>query len=402
MPIPESPNIYLDHAATTPVDPAVKAAMLPFLEEEYGNPSSLHRRGKKARDAVSAARQVIAEGIGAKPDEIVFTGSGTEADNLAVLGVARALKDRGRHIITTAIEHSAVLNPCRHLENNGWTVTYLPVDADGRVRMDDVAAALRPDTVLVSVMHGNNEIGSLQPVAEIGRLLSKRKIPFHTDAVQTLGKLPLDVNALSMDYLTMSAHKIYGPKGVGALYIRASAPQPVPLVFGGGQEHGLRSGTENVAGIVGFAQALRLALAAMPEETPRLKQLQEYFIDRVMAEIPAAVLNGPRNIDDRVPGNVHFSFSPPESNAIIEGETIVLHLDLKKIAVSSGSACHSEAIEPSRIVLATGKPEAIARSTVRFSFGKFTTEESLDRTVDVLSDVIKRLGSASDRQKAAL
>ena len=380
------PRIYLDHAATTPVDERVKAAMLPFLEAEFGNPSSLHHWGRQARKALEAARQSVAQSLHAQPSEIVFTSGATEADNLAVIGVAQALKDKGRHIITTGIEHAAVDSACKLLEMQGWEVTRLPVDAEGFVSLEALESAIRPDTVLASIIHGNNEIGTIQPIEQLGAMLRERNVLFHVDAVQTVGKLPLDLSTLPVDYLSLSAHKIYGPKGVGALYIRKGAPLPLPLILGGGQEGDLRSGTENLAGIVGLAKALELAVELIPEETTRLRTLQAQFIEDVLHAAPTAVLNGPADMNLRVPGNVHFSFPP------VEGEALVLRLDLKGIAVSSGSACHSAVIEPSRIVKALGKSDDVARATVRFSFGHSTTVEDLKRVAAVLPDILQKLG----------
>jgi cysteine desulfurase len=381
---PSGNRIYLDHAATTPVDPRVLEAMRPFLEGAFGNPSSLHWWGREAKKALDGARATVARCLSAKPEEIIFTSGATEADNLVISGVAQALESRGKHLITTSIEHAAVANACEALQARGWEVTWLPVDVEGFVGVDAVQAALRPDTVLVSMIHGNNEIGTVQPMEAIGEMLGERGVLFHIDAVQTVGKLPIALDTLPVDYLTLSAHKIYGPKGVGALYVRSGAPVPAPMVVGGGQEGNLRSGTENLPGVIGLAQALELAMAIMPEETPRLRVLQEAFIADVLTNIPDAELNGPRDVSRRVPGNVHFSFPPGE------GEALVLHLDLKGIAASSGSACHSAVIEPSRIVKALGKSDEIARATVRFSLGRSTTHEDLSRVMTILPEVVAR------------
>jgi cysteine desulfurase len=380
-----SPPIYLDHAATTPLDAAVLEAMLPYLQSQFGNPSSLHRWGREANKALSLARQMIAQCLGAaNADSFNFTGSATEADNLAILGLADALKDKGRHIVTTAIEHAAIENACQHLEQRGWDITRLPVDEEGFVSLDTLGNALRSDTVLVSIIHGNNEIGTLQPIESFGALLKERLIAFHVDAVQTVGKLPFDLKNLPVDYLSLSGHKLYGPKGIGALYIRPGATLPTAQIWGGGQENNLRSSTENLAAIVGLAKALEIATEQLSTETPRLRAMQERFIRNVQAHIPAAILNGPENVRQRVPGNVHFSFPPAE------GEAIVRHLDLQGVAVASGSACHSAVVEPSRIVLALGKSEIIARSTVRFSFGRNTTQNELSQVIPILSKVMNR------------
>ncbi len=387
MPISPPPmkRIYLDHAATTPVDPAVRAAMLPFLEGAFGNPSSLHFWGREARKALENARQSVANCLGAQPGEIYFTSGATEANNLVITGLAEALRGKGCHLITTAIEHPAIAMPCERLARQGWDITWLPVDGEGFVSPAAVEAALRPDTVLVSIIHGNNEIGTIQPIEAIGERLRKRGIPFHSDAVQTVGKLPLDLGRLPVDYLSVSGHKLYGPKGVGALYIRQGAPMPTPLVVGGGQEGDLRSGTENLAGIVGLARALEIATEQLASEPARLRALQQTLIQAVESRIPAAILNGPRDVNRRVPGNVHFSFPPGE------GEALVLHLDLKGFAVSSGSACHSTTIEPSRIVRALGKNDAIARATVRFSLGRDTTDQDIEALIAVLPDIVQRV-----------
>lgn len=382
------PRIYLDHAATTPVDPAVVDAMRPYWEQAFGNPSSLHAWGREASKALRQARKDIAACFNTTPDSLIFTSGATEANNLVIQGLAATLKNKGRHIITTGIEHSAVHEPCERLEAEGWEVTRLPVDEEGFVSLDTLKQAVRPDTVLVSIIHGNNEIGTIQPIETMGAFLREKGILFHTDAVQTAGKLPLDLSMLPVDYLTLSAHKLYGPKGVGALYNREGAPLPKSLVVGGGQERALRSGTENLPSIVGFAEALSLAVERMPEETRRLRELQEYLIQGILREIPTAILNGPRDVNRRVPGNVHFSFPPAE------GEALVLRLDLKGIAVSSGSACHSAVIEPSRVVKALGKSDEVARATVRFSVGRHTTQAELERVLEVLPDVVRRFQKA--------
>lgn len=384
-------RIYLDYAATTPVEPRVLEAMRPFLEDSWGNPSSLHVWGRQARKALDAARATVARCLNAMPEEIIFTSGATEADNMAIFGLAKVLEAKGKHIITSVIEHPAILNPCQVLEKQGWQVTYLPVDGEGFISLDDLKAALRPETVLVSLIHGNNEIGTIQDLQAIGSLLRERGILFHTDAVQTVGKIPVDLAALPVDYLSLSAHKIYGPKGVGALYVRPGCPKPAPLLIGGGQEDDFRSGTENLPGIAGLAMALQVATDMLPDESLRLRALQEKFIQAVQAAIPDAVLNGPRDVEKRVPGNVHFSFPPGE------GEAMVLRLDLKGIAVSSGSACHSAVIEPSRIVKALGKSDEIGRATLRFSLGRHTTQADLDRVLAVLPEIAGR----ASRQAAA-
>lgn len=377
-------RVYLDYAATTPVDPRVLEAMRPFLEQAYGNPSSLHHWGKQARKGLEEARGVVAACLEAEPEEIVFTSGATEANNLVIAGIAEALRERGRHLITTQIEHVAVAEAFERLERQGWEVTWLPVDGEGFVSVEALENAIRPDTILASIIYGNNEIGTLQPIEILGKLLRERGVLFHTDAVQTAGKLPLSMKTLPVDYLTLSAHKIYGPKGVGALYLRKGAPRPQALLVGGGQENALRAGTENLSGIAGLAQALKLATESMSEGSVRLRELQGFLIEGIEAAVPSAVLNGPREVMRRVPGNVHFSFPPAE------GESLVLHLDLKGIAVSSGSACHSRVIEPSRIVKALGKSDAVARATVRFSIGRHTTRADLERVIEILPGILQR------------
>jgi cysteine desulfurase len=380
-------RLYLDHAATTPIDPAVAEAMAPFVSsgEQFGNPSSLHRWGKLARKAMGQARETLAECLNTTPEEWVFTSGGTEANNLAILGLAHTLAPKGKHIIVSAIEHSAVTNPAKYLQAMGWEVTFLPVTADGVVELDTLQAACRPDTVLVSVMHGNNEVGSIQPIQAMGQLLQARGIAFHTDAVQTAGKLPINLADLAVDYLSISSHKLYGPKGGGALFVRASAPKPSPLLFGGGQEEKLRSGTENVATCVGLAEALRLCQDKLATETPRLRALQAQWLEQLPKAIPTAVLNGPALAEHRVPGNLNFSFPP------IEGEALVLNLDLKGIGVSSGSACHTGKIEPSHVVMALGRSVPEGRSTIRFSLGRASTQAHLTRVLDVLPAIVDRL-----------
>lgn len=382
-----APLRYFDHAATTPLHPQVREAMLPYLgDEAYGNPSSLHRLGAQARSAVEQARQKMAALLHCQPQEITLTSGGTEANNLAIFGIARHFQNRPqKHLITTPIEHPCILNPCRLLEELGWEITYLPVDAQGRVSPRDVAQAIQPHTVLASIMHGNNEIGTLQPLAEIGPLLAAHEVFFHTDAVQTVGKMPLSFETLPIDALTLSAHKLYGPKGVGALLVKNDSLHPLPLLLGGGQESGQRSGTENVAGIVGMAEALAWSLSQLPDEQTRLHALQEQLIQGITEGIPSALLNGPRNVKERVPGNVNFSFPP------LQGESLILKLDLKGFAASSGSACHSAMIEPSHVVLATGQPIPVAQSTVRFSMGHATQPEDVEALLSVLPGIVERL-----------
>lgn len=390
--------IYLDHAATTPLAPEVFEAMRPYLTTLWGNPSSLHQLGRAARSAVTSARDQIAHLLGAQASEIYFTGSGTESDNLVILGIAHNMAPKGRHIITTRIEHPAVEAPCTHLEQQGWEITRLDVDPEGFVSPQDLEAAIRPETILVSILHGNNEMGTLQPVVDLGSTCRQKGVLFHTDAVQTVGKLPLDLASLPVDYLSFSGHKLYGPKGIGGLYVSSAAPLPEPLLYGGGQEQGLRSGTENVAAIVGLAKALEQCVLNMATETPRLHELQTFFIETMEKTFEGtghrAILNGPRDVCKRVPGNVHFSFTC-NNGAVPEGEALVLQLDLKGICVSSGSACHSAVIEPSKIIQALGKSRAEATSTVRFSMGRDTTREDLEKVAGVMPGILNRLAKTA-------
>jgi cysteine desulfurase len=380
--------IYLDHAATTPVDKQVVAAMLPYFSERFGNPSSIHRLGRAALEALDEARETVAAALGASRKEIVFTGGGSEADNLAIKGVALAQREAGKgaHVITSATEHHAVLHAVEQLEAFGFEPTLLPVDRDGLVAPDDLRAAIRPDTVLVSIMHANNEIGTIQPLAELGAICRGYGVPFHTDAVQAAGSLALDVNELNVDLLSLAAHKFYGPKGVGALYVRRGTPL-LPQIQGGGQERRRRAGTENVAQIVGMAAALRLAEERRPEYVARCTALRERLLDGIRARIPDAHLNG--HPSRRLPNNVNVAFDG------VEGESVLLLLDQHGIAASSGSACTSGALEASHVLLALGLEHDRAIGTVRFTLGQSTTEEEIDNVLDVLPALIEQLRSVS-------
>lgn len=380
-------RIYFDHAATTGVDPKVLEAMLPYFSQNFGNPSSIHSFGRETRKVIEEARQIVATEIGAAaPNEIYFTGSGSESDNMALRGVAEAYRDKGRHIITSAIEHHAVLDTCHYLEKNGYKVTYLPVDADGLVHPDALVEALTPETILVSIMHANNEIGTIQPIAEIGKILRERKILFHTDAVQTMGTIPVNVQDLQVDLLSMAAHKFYGPKGTGALYIRRGV-KVNPLIYGGAQERNRRAGTENIAGIVGLAKALQLANSHLEENRARITELRDYLIDRVLSEMDYVRLNGHRTL--RLPGNANFSFD------FIEGESLLLNLDLKGIAASSGSACTSGSLEPSHVLLGLGLCHETAHGSLRISLGKGNTREEVDYLMSVLPEIVGKLRAMS-------
>jgi cysteine desulfurase len=374
--------IYLDHAATTPCRPEVAQAMRPYFTELFGNPSSVHGIGQEARKALDESRDTVARLIGARSEEIVFTGSGTEADNIALIGTFLQQKGQKKHLVTAATEHHAVLHTAQWLREWGADVTVLPVDSEGRVSPEEIRRALRPDTFLVSIMAANNEIGTLAPVSEIGAVCREAGVLFHTDAVQWAGALPLDVGAFNADFLVLTAHKFYGPKGVGVFYTRRGT-RFKPVLHGGGQERGRRPGTENVAGAVGLAKALELAITEQPEGGPRITALRERLIESVLARIPNAYLNGARH--DRLPNNVNFSFPGAES------DLLVLNLDLEGIACSSGSACTAGAIEPSHVVQALGLPHERLISAVRLSLGRSTTKADVDTAVDTLERVVTRI-----------
>lgn len=374
--------IYLDNAATTPVAPEVLAAMIPCLEGACGNPSSHYSVGYEAKERLDAARAAVARVLNAEPGEIFFTGCGTEADNWAIKGTAYKLAKKGKkHLITSAFEHHAVLHSMMALEREGFEVTYLPVTKDGFVRPEDVAAAIRPDTALVSVMMANNEIGTLQPIREIAAVCAQKGVWCHTDAVQAVGAVPVDVKELGVQMLSLSAHKFNGPKGVGALYIHKGI-LPYSFMDGGGQETRRRAGTENVAGIVGLATALELAAAHLDERAARERQLRDYVIGRVLQNIPGTTLNG--DAGRRLPGNANISF------AGLEGETILLDLDMHGICASTGSACNSDSLDPSHVLLSIGLPHEAAHGTMRFSFGPQNTMAEAERLCEVLEEIIPR------------
>jgi cysteine desulfurase len=378
--------IYLDHAATTKLDPEVLAAMLPYLGDQFGNASSIYSLGREARKAVEEAREITAAFFGARPKEIVFTSGGSEADNLAIRGVAWAARNRGSHIITSQVEHSAVLNTCRALEKQDFEVTYLPPDRAGRITVDQVREALTDRTILISIMHANNEVGTLQPVAEIGALARERRIPFHTDAVQSVGQLPTRVHELNADLLSLSAHKIYGPKGVGALYVRTGV-RVVPVIAGGDQEFNRRAGTENVAGIVGLAKALERAYDEMPTVVPRLTRLRDRLIEGVLSAVPACQLTG--SPDRRLPNHASFLFRH------IEGEPLLHNLDMRGIAASSGSACASGSVEPSHVLLAMGFTVEEAHGALRLTLGRENTDADVDALLASLPPLVEELREMS-------
>ncbi len=379
-------QMYLDHAAATPLDPRSLEAMLPYLRGAYGNPSSFHTKGKEAADALLKTRETVAGILGARDDEIIFISGGTESDNLAILGAARASVSKGKHLVTTAFEHQAVMEAMHHLEKKeGFEVTYVGVGKDGVVNSKDVLDAVRDDTTLVSVMYANNEIGTIQPIDEIGRGLPDH-ILFHTDACQAAGALPMDVTKLHVDLMTLNGSKIYGPKGVGALYRRRGVKLQ-PLQFGGSQESGLRGGTEHVAGIVGLAKALEIAQQEMKTENVRQSKLRDELISRVLQTIPKTRLNG--HATKRLPNNVNISFMD------LEGEALLLYLDAAGIYASTGSACTSASLDPSHVILALGVPFEAAHGSMRFSLGRSTTKEDLDRLMEVLPPLVEKLRAIS-------
>lgn len=376
-------RIYLDHSATTPVDPEVAAIMMTYYTEKYGNPSSVHSFGREARQALEEARRQVAELIGATPQEITFTSGGTESDNLAIIGTAEAMSKKGKHLITSAIEHHAVLETCEFLAKNGYELTIIPVDEEGIVSVEDVRKAIRPDTILISVMHANNEVGSIQPIAEIGNLAKEHGITFHVDAVQSLGKIPINVQELNVDLLTVSSHKIYGPKGVGALYVRKGV-RLAPRAHGGSQEKKRRSGTENTPGIIGFGKACELIGKRMVKEHARQIILRDRLMNGIIERIKHVKVNGPIG-EKRLANNVNVSIR------FVEGESLLLSLDMLGIAASSGSACTSGSLDPSHCLLAMGLVHEIAHGSLRLSLGSQNTEEEIDYVLEQLPKIVERL-----------
>ncbi|KNY26252.1 cysteine desulfurase NifS [Pseudobacteroides cellulosolvens] len=378
--------IYMDHAATTYVKPQVVEAMLPFFTEKFGNASSIYTIGRESKKAIEESREKVSDAIGAQAREIFFTGSGTEADNWAIKGVAYANKSKGNHIITTNIEHHAVLHTCQYLENDGFEVTYLPVDENGLVTPQQVADAIKPNTILITIMFANNEIGTIQPIAEIGAIAKEKGIYFHTDAVQAIGNIAINVKDMNIDLMSMSAHKFYGPKGVGALYVRKGV-KLVSFIHGGAQERGRRASTENIPAIVGFGKAIELATANLDEYNKKIMALRDRTIDEITKKIPFVKLNGHR--EKRLPGNVNLSFQ------FIEGESLLLMLDMKGIAASSGSACTSGSLDPSHVLLAIGLPHEIAHGSLRLTFGDENTDEDVNKLLEVLPVIVERLREMS-------
>ncbi len=375
-------QVYLDYSATTPVKDEVLSAMLPYFTKQFGNPSSLYTIGLESKEAVENARGSVAALIGASPQEIYFTGCGSEADNWAVFGTADKLKEKGNHIITTKIEHHAMLHSCQFLEKHGFEVTYLDVEPDGTVKPETLEAAITDKTILISIMMVNNEVGTIEPIAELAAVAKKHGILFHTDAVQALANVEIDVKALGVDMMSLSAHKIYGPKGIGALYIRKGL-RISNYLHGGGQENGRRAGTENLAGIVGFGKAAELAKAQLSEHIAHCRSVRDYLVKRIIDEIPDTFVNG--SMEHRHPGNANITFK------FIEGESILLMLDYKGIAVSTGSACSSKSLEPSHVLTAMGVPVEMVHGTVRFTVGDFTTKEDIDYVVESLKEIVEKL-----------
>jgi cysteine desulfurase len=376
------PSIYLDHSATTPVGEEILQAMLPFLSDRFGNASSIHQYGQEARAAVEHAREQVARVINARESEIIFVSGGTEADNLAIQGSAAALKEKGNHIITSLIEHQAVIQTCEHLEKQGYEVTYLEPDQHSMTHPGQVAEAISPETILISIMHANNEIGTINPIGEIGRIARDKNIRFHTDAVQSFGKLPIDVNVMNVDLLSISAHKIYGPKGVGALYVRQGTVM-AKVIHGGEHERNKRGGTENVAGIVALGKAAEISLNLMASEAQRLMFLQGKFWQEIREIIPDASLNG--HPDERIPGHLSVSFPG------VDAESLLISFDLKGIAASSGSACASGSNAPSHVLAGLKLPLKKMKGTIRFSLGRTNTEDHIDYAAQVLQETVERL-----------
>ena len=378
--------IYLDHSATSPVDLEVFEAIKPYFTDSFGNASTLYSLGRDGRRAMESAREEVASIIGAETKEIIFTSGGTESDNIAIKGIAYKLKNKGNHIITSDIEHPAVDETCKYLEKNGFTVTYLPVYEDGIVKLSDLEEAITDKTILITIMHANNEIGTIQPIKEIGAVAKEKGIIFHTDAVQTVGKIPVDVNGLNVDLLSLSSHKLYGPKGVGALYVRKGV-RLEPIMHGGGHERGIRPGTENVPGVVGLGKACKIAKENLESDAQLLTRLRDRLIDTVLKQNEDSYLNGHRT--KRLPNNANFRFTG------IEGESLILHLDSKGIAASTGSACSSTKLEASHVLMAIGLKEVEAHGSLRISLGHENTEEDIDYTIIAIKEVVEKLRKMS-------
>ena len=379
-------EIYFDNAATTRIRPEVAKVMIEHLEEAYGNPSSIYKIARENKSIIEDNREKVAKAINAEKSEIYFTGGGSEANNWALKGIAESYKSKGKHIITTNVEHHAILHVCNYLETIGYEVTYLPVDEEGNINLEDLKSAIRPDTILISIMFANNEIGTINPIAEIGKIAKENGVLFHTDAVQAIGHTEVDVKSMNIDLLSMSAHKFYGPKGIGALYIKKGI-KITPLIHGGGQERGRRAGTENINGIIGMGTAIELAIAELKSEEERLTKLRDKLIDGILEKIPHCWLNGPRK--NRIAGNCNISFE------FIEGESVLLFLDMNNICASSGSACTSGSLDPSHVLLAIGLPHEKAHGSLRVSLGLFNTEEDVDYLLEKLPPIVARMREMS-------
>ena len=379
-------NIYFDNAATTKLDDEVLKEMLPYLKDNYGNPSSIYKLGREARKAIEDSREKIAKVLNCKANEIYFTAGGSESDNTAIKGIAKANKKRGNHIITSKIEHPAVLETCKQLEKEGFEITYISVDEKGIVDLEELKKSIKPTTILITIMFANNEIGTIQPIEEIGKIAKGNNIYFHTDSVQAVGSIKIDVQKLNIDSLSLSGHKFYGPKGVGALYVKTGVPFE-KFISGGHQERNKRAGTENVAGIVGIGKAIELAYENLDEYNKKIKELRDYYVKHVEEKIPYIKING--DMEKRLPGNSNISFR------FIEGEGLLLNLDLKGICASSGSACTSGSLDPSHVLLAIGLPHEIAHGSLRVSIGKYNTKEEIDYLIENLMEIVTRLREMS-------
>ncbi len=379
-------TVYLDNSATTKTDEEVLKAMLPYFSESYGNPSSIYKIGRENRKAVEEAREKVAKILNCEPNEIYFTAGGSESDNTAIRGIAYKYKSKGNHIITSKIEHPAVLETCKQLENEGFEVTYINVDENGIIKLEELEKAIKPSTTLITIMFANNEIGTIEPVKEIGEIAKKHSIVFHTDAVQAVGSVRIDVKELNIDSLSLSGHKFYGPKGVGALYVRKGI-QFQKFINGGHQERNKRAGTENVPGIVGLGKAIEKAYQNLEEHNKKIQELRDYYVEEIVKKVPYIKINGSR--EKRLPGNSNISFR------FIEGESLLLNLDLKGICASSGSACTSGSLDPSHVLLAIGLPHEIAHGSLRVSIGKYNTKEEIDYTIESIVEIVKRLREMS-------
>ncbi len=379
-------DIYFDNSATTKLDEEVLKEMIPYLENQYGNASSIYKLGRESKKAIEEAREKVAKAIGAEPEEIYFTAGGSESDNTAIRGIAYAYRNKGNHIITSKIEHPAVLETCKQLEKEGFEITYIDVDENGILKLEQLKKAIRNTTILISIMFANNEIGTLQPIKEIGEIAKEKHIFFHTDAVQAVGSVKINVKEMNIDSLSMSAHKFYGPKGIGALYVKRGIKFQ-KLINGGHQEKNKRAGTENVPAIVGMGKAIELAYQDLEDHTRKIEKLRDYYVEEVRKRIPYIKING--DLEKRLPGNSNISFR------FIEGESMLLNLDLKGICASSGSACTSGSLDPSHVLLAIGLPHEIAHGSLRISIGKYNTKEEVDYLLDNLTKIVERLRNMS-------